>query len=305
MIGLLVALVAVAALGFAFMGNFGGGDGAVPKVIGQTEEAARETLERAGYVVGSVSEDYSADVVAGRVCQQDPEAETKLEKGSTVNLVISKGVQKGAIPNLNGMTAEQAEKAIADAGFKPQYAGNESSDAAKDTVCKQDPAAGQERDADSVVKYWISTGPEDVAVPDVVGLDQANARGTLEQAGFVASVESGGYSDTYGEGQVMDQNPRGGKAAKGSTVTILVSEGKDPATLPVDIPNVVGSDSGTAGDMLTNAGFNYLVNEVYSSDQPAGVVISQSKTGQALRGTTITLTVSKGPETATKAATKD
>lgn len=80
-IGLLVALVAVAALGFAFMGNLGGGENAVPKVIGQTEEAARETLERAGYAVGSVSEDYSADVVAGRVCQQDPEGSNQVGKG--------------------------------------------------------------------------------------------------------------------------------------------------------------------------------------------------------------------------------
>lgn len=73
------------------------------------------------------------------MCKQDPGADSALEKGGKVNIVISKGVEKGSIPDLSGMTAEQAEKAIKDAGYTPQYAGNEASEADADTVSKQDP----------------------------------------------------------------------------------------------------------------------------------------------------------------------
>ena len=49
------------------------------------------------------------------MCKQDPEADSDLEKGGKINIVISKGVKKGSIPNLSGMTSEQAEKALKDA----------------------------------------------------------------------------------------------------------------------------------------------------------------------------------------------
>lgn len=155
----IAAIAVIAALAFAITGGLGGGD-KVPNVIGQTQEAAVQTIEKAGYTVGTVTEDYDAETVAGRVCKQDPEADSDLEKGGKINIVISKGVKKGSIPNLSGMTSEQAEKALKDAGLKAQYAGNEASDADKDTVSRQDPAAGKEVDEGTTVKYWISTAPK-------------------------------------------------------------------------------------------------------------------------------------------------
>ena len=115
----IAAVAVIAALAFAITGGLGGGD-KVPNVIGQTQEAAVQTIEKAGYTVGTVTEDYDAETVAGRVCKQDPEADSDLEKGGKINIVISKGVKKGSIPNLSGMTSEQAEKALKDAGLKAQ-----------------------------------------------------------------------------------------------------------------------------------------------------------------------------------------
>ena len=70
-----------------------GGEAKVPNVVGQTQDSAVQAIEAAGYVVGDVTEEYSADVVAGRVCKQDPGADSALEKGGKVNIVISKGVE--------------------------------------------------------------------------------------------------------------------------------------------------------------------------------------------------------------------
>ena len=68
-------------------GGLGGGD-KVPNVIGQTQEAAVQTIEKAGYTVGTVTEDYDAETVAGRVCKQDPEADSDLEKGGKINICL-------------------------------------------------------------------------------------------------------------------------------------------------------------------------------------------------------------------------
>lgn len=292
-VGLIAGIIAIAAIAMALMN--GGGDAKVPDVIGQTQESATKAIEAAGYVVGDISEEFNADTVAGRVCKQDPGADTALEKGEKVNLVISKGVENGSIPDLKGMTAEQAEKSLKDAGYTPQYAGNEASDADKDTVCKQSPEAGSKADKGTAVKYWISTGPEDIEVPNVIGSDQASAKSILEKAGFTVEVAAGEYSDKYVEGQVMSQNPNGGKLAKGETVTITVSKGEDPATKPIDIPNVVGMTSTDAQTAIANAGFRYNVVET-SSDQTKGTVVKQSPSnGQGKKGDTITITVSTGP----------
>lgn len=290
-IGLIAGIIAIAAVAMALIG----GEAKVPNVVGQTQDSAVQAIEAAGYVVGDVTEEYSADVVAGRVCKQDPEADSALEKGGKVNIVISRGVEKGSIPDLSGMTAEQAEKAIKDAGYTPQYAGNEASEADADTVSKQDPAAGKEADKGTTVKYWISTGPEDIEVPNVVGYDQASAKSTLEKAGFTVSVATGSYSDEYAEGEVMSQTPNGGKLGKGETVTITVSKGQDPDKKAISIPSVVGMTQSQAQSALADAGFRYNVSETSSNSVEKGVVISQSQTGTGKKGDTITITVSTGP----------
>ena len=288
----IAAIAVIAALAFAITGGLGGGD-KVPNVIGQTQEAAVQTIEKAGYTVGTVTEDYDAETVAGRVCKQDPEADSGLEKGGKINIVISKGVKKGSIPNLSGMTSEQAEKALKDAGLKAQYAGNEASDADKDTVSRQDPAAGKEVDEGTTVKYWISTGPEDTSVPNVVGSDQASAKAQLESAGFTVQVETGDYSDKYGEGIVMSQSPNGGKLEKGGTVTITVSQGQDPEKNKVTVPSVTGMSQSEAINTLLSYNLAYALDTASAGSGTPGTVAKQSITSgkKVDSGTVITIYV--------------
>ncbi len=288
----IAAIAVIAALAFAITGGLGGGD-KVPNVIGQTQEAAVQTIEKAGYTVGTVTEDYDAETVAGRVCKQDPEADSDLEKGGKINIVISKGVKKGSIPNLSGMTSEQAEKALKDAGLKAQYAGNEASDADKDTVSRQDPAAGKEVDEGTTVKYWISTGPEDTSVPNVVGSDQASAKAQLESAGFTVQVETGDYSDKYGEGIVMSQSPNGGKLEKGGTVTITISQGQDPEKNKVAVPSVTGMSQSEAINTLLSYNLAYALDTASAGSGTPGTVAKQSITvGKKVdSGTVITIYV--------------
>ena len=224
------ALFAIAVIALIAVAIFGTSSSAsVPDVTGYTEEAAREAIEAAGYVVGEVTEEYSSDTVSGRVIRTDPEANTALDEGETVNIVISLGAEKGTVPDLSGMTAEEAQQAIEDAGFVASFGGNENSDATENTVSSQDPVANTEADKGTTVTYWISIGPEDVDVPDVIGKTQSVATSTLTSAGFSVNVESGGYSDEYAKGVVMSQSPSGGSSAsEGATITIYISQGSEP-----------------------------------------------------------------------------
>ena len=294
-IGALVALLAIAGIALFVSGAFGG-QAKVPDVTGQTEEAARAAIEQAGYTVGEISQENSADTVSGRVIRTDPAADTELAKGETVNIVISLGAKKNSVPNLSGMTADQAQKAIEDAGFVAKFGGNENSDADKNTVSRQDPAAGQEKDEGTTITYWISTGPEMGNVPNVIGNDRATATKMLEDAGFIVSAQDGGYSDQYEEGKVMNQEPNGGQLEEGGTVTIYISQGKDPATIPVSVPAVTGLDEGSAISELNGAGF-YNVGVSYETSNTVleGKVIRQTQSGKATTDTYIEIVVSAGP----------
>lgn len=63
----------------------------VPNVVGKTQENASQLLQTAGFIVGAISQEYSSSVEAGMVISTDPAADAELEKGSTVNMVVSKG----------------------------------------------------------------------------------------------------------------------------------------------------------------------------------------------------------------------
>ena len=293
-IGALVAILAIAGIALAVSGAFGG-QTRVPNVTGQTEEAARQAIEAAGYVVGEVTEENSTDTVSGRVIRTDPAADSELAKGETVNIVVSIGAKKGTVPDLNGKTAEEAQQMIEDAGFVAKFGGNESSDAEENTVSRQDPASGTEADEGTTITYWISTGPELTNVPNVIGDDQATARATLESAGFTVSIQDGEYSDRYDEGVVMSQEPNGGQLEAGETVTIYISLGKDPATIPVNVPAVTGMSESEAISELNSAGFtNVGVSYESSNTVPEGDVIRQTQSGTATTDTYIEIVVSSG-----------
>jgi len=132
--------------------------------------------------------------------------------------------------------------------------------------------------------------PPLVEVPSVTGLPEAEARATLEALGFVVAVVPQA-SDTVPVGIVVSQDPSGGEAEQGSTVTIVVSTGPGQA----EVPDVVGRSEADARAALTSAGFAVAV-EQRPDAAPAGQVIDQSpRGGQADRGATVTIVVSTGP----------
>lgn len=274
--------------------NLLGGDKMVevPYVLNQTQDEATKNLKDAGFTVKVGTSTYSDTVDEGKVCDQSPDGNKQAKKGSEVTIILSKGVEPAEqveVPNLTGMTADEAEAALTAVGLKGS-ASQEANDAEEGTVFWQDTNTGTKVDEGTVISYKVSTGPDTVSVPGVLGKTEAEATNTLSDAGFQVGTEQGDYSDTYPAGTVMAQSVTG-SAPSGTTVVITISKGPNPNA---DIPNVVGKTESDAKASLQDLGFRVSVQQQASSSVAKGTVISQSATGSAKRGSTITIVVSTG-----------
>jgi beta-lactam-binding protein with PASTA domain len=144
------------------------------------------------------------------------------------------------------------------------------------------------------IGLYLTLRPEQLQVPDVVGLPEATAAQAVQNRGFEVEVEPRTNADVE-RGRVAAQDPRPNTMAdEGSTVTLIVSTG--PGQAPV--PSVVGMPRDEAEDAVREAGFRPDVERVFSDDVDEGLVVEASppEGTSAELGTTVTLRVSRGPE---------
>jgi serine/threonine-protein kinase len=198
-----------------------------------------------------------------------------------------------SVPAVSGIAEPLAVQKIRAVGLVPQVARDFSDSVPKGTVIDQNPQAGDKVSPHTNVEITVSKGKETVKVPSVIGQNRDAAVSTLANAGLdpkAYAVPSNKPVDT-----VVGQDPTGGTVVqKGSRVRINYSSG--PAE--VDVPSVVGLTFEQASSALQAQGFGVKRVDV-DSDRPKGEVVDQSPSGQAQKGSTITLSVSKGPKLST------
>jgi len=194
-----------------------------------------------------------------------------------------------SVPSVVGLPLDDAVTRLEDDGFKADIV-SQPNEADQGIVFQQNPSAGTEQDEGSDVQVLVSKGPEEVTVPNTVGVPETVARDRLAAVGLTANVAEV-FSDSE-IGRVIAQDPAaGGKAAKGSEVRLNVSKG----SATVDVPNVVGQPQAAATAQVKAAGLAVNVVPVPSTE-PAGTVVAQNPVGgQADRGSNVRLNVSSGP----------
>lgn len=138
-------------------------DAVIPKLVGTTftsESDVSDILSKYGYKLGKVSYEESYET-PGTIIKQSPDAGTTAEKNTTVDIVISKAKSKATVPNLNGMTYDQAESALQSLGFSVgRVTEEENNGFTAGTVFKQYPAANSEYQTGSTVDIWIAKSGE-------------------------------------------------------------------------------------------------------------------------------------------------
>ena len=196
---------------------------AVPQVVGLTVSSARGRLQKAG-LEASEREENSDTVAAGRVISVSPPEGQKVDKGSSVTLVVSSGKPQVQVPDVVGKSFDEAQSNLQAAGFKVTRTDKES-DKDPGTVLSQNPTSGGRIDAGSTIALTVAKAPSEVPVPDVTGEDAPAAIAALSGQGFVIDQQSKDVPTPDGDGVVLEQSPTGGKKAKkGSKVTIVVGK---------------------------------------------------------------------------------
>ena len=229
---------------------------------------------------------------------QQTESQTQTESESESETQTE---TEGQMIDIRGMSVEDAQKAVDRLKLDLTVFAFETkqSDKKDGTILEQDVKAGDTVKRGSQINVVIAgkgdSTSEMVKIPSVIGKTKSSAKSTLESAGFSVTFEYGDYNDSVAADVVTAQSPSAKKqAAKGSTVTVTLSPGQKPIT----VPNVVGASQSQAESALAGAGLKYTyADSQYSDTVLAGNVISQTKSGETVAaGTTITLTLSKGKQ---------
>ncbi len=244
----------------------------VPRVVGKQLSDARERLDRAGFEQVQVQRERSKAEV-DVVLRQDPDPGVAAPREEPVVLVVSSGPGRVRVPSVSNVPQERAIKELDKAGLRVTADPEPSAMVKEGFAIGTSPKAGTEVDRDSRVRLFVSSGPEPIVVPDVVGLTREAAESQITGEGLVVRVQTE-ESEEADEDEVLAQSPAGGtRLERGEGVTITVAEAPEQ----VDVPDVTGLSRGEALGVLGNAGLAAAVRE-RSTTEPAenGVVLDQS-----------------------------
>ena len=240
----------------------------VPNVVGQTKANAVSTLESAGFKV-TLAQEHSSTVPAGNVIRQTPASGTSQEKGTSISLCVSLGVEMVTMPNVMDMTETNAVSALESAGLVVIISRIPTTLTNAGTVIKQSIEAYTQVEKGTEITLLIT----DYAVmPNVVGMTRENAISALDSAGFVYQNIIEEYSDTVPVGAVIRQTPASGTKHDSGTATIYVSLGMEMVT----VPYVIGMTEAEAVSRMESAGFVVETYPVYTNVGILGIVIQQS-----------------------------
>jgi beta-lactam-binding protein with PASTA domain/predicted Ser/Thr protein kinase len=201
-----------------------------------------------------------------------------------------------AVPNVVGIRKELAVQKVKDAGLEPTVKETASTEVKEGFVVDQKPDGGTRIQKGDQVTIIVSTGVPKTTVPGVVGLDYADAVDKLNQANLDARKRE--VFSKKPQGQVVGQNPPAGDIVpEGTAVVLRVSKGQQTAS----VPDVLDQSESSARAELTAAGFKVQSVEAPSDSTAAGLVSAQSPDPgtEAPKGSTVTITVSTGPSSAT------
>lgn len=249
---LAVALVAVLLGAWWYTQSGPGAYAVVPAgVVGVPAEQAEEALTAAGLTPTSESQ-HDSEVPEGEVISVVPDEGKRWHRDEPVRLVVSLGQELAEVPaGLVGMREQDARAALEGVGLTDVAVSREyTNDGPRGEVIWASVRDGDEVPTDERVRLTVSDGPPPVTVPDVAGLEAADATDTLSAEGFEV-VREDVFDEEAPVGTVISTDPGGGKGAEqGGTVTVLVSMGPEGT-----VPDVVGMSVEDAQKTLEKAGY--------------------------------------------------
>ncbi|MGW2170840.1 Stk1 family PASTA domain-containing Ser/Thr kinase [Streptomyces sp. NPDC001705] len=270
--GVLVLVGAILIGKYAFSGDGGPGNDKVdvPGFIGQTKADADQLAINADLKL-AFTQKPCEDQKKGNICDQDPKQGTSVDKQSTVNLVVSTGAPKVAVPNVIDKDVDTATEQLENKGFKVETKQTESSQD-EGTVLSQDPDPGSELEKGSTVTLEVAKAEAKATVPDVVGRSCDEAKAQMQNNDLEATCTDQPTQDPNQVDKVISTTPAANQQVdKGSKVTIVVGKAVEKKKVP-EIK--LGTPLPQAQQTLQQAGFTNI--QVTGPNDGNAVVIQQN-----------------------------
>lgn len=222
----IVALLAVAMF-FDGLGNRPG-EMRLPDLIGMSIQQASKEYPSLKFII--VAEEPSLTYEAGVILETNPPSGTSVKESAEIKLTISNGLQQLTMPDLRGDTEEKATEVLTGMGFSKDNITivQKADDTVKEgKIISTTPAAGDDVTLNDGITLFISLGEtaQTVTVPGVVDLKESEARAKLKDFSILTKL----VPSEKEQGTVVDQSlPKGTAVAKGSTITLSISNGVAP-----------------------------------------------------------------------------
>jgi serine/threonine-protein kinase len=262
---------------------------AVPPVVNLSVADAEAKLAPVGLSLNAEATGYSESVPAGEIISTDPAPGAEVREGTTIDAVVSLGLERYAVPTLVGRTVPQASTLLADSSLTVGKQTQVYDDAvAKGLVLSSTPPAGQKLKRGQSVALVVSRGPAPVTIPRVAGKPVDVATASLTKLGLTVTTTEE-YSKTVATGLVISSTPKAGVSVpKTGTVALVVSKGPPLVT----VPDVYRTAEAEARKAFTSLGLKVSVSYPIGIT-PFGLVVRQSvKAGTQIPwGTTVSLEV--------------
>lgn len=259
----------------------------VPSLAGMTTKEAKAELEDLGLNLDIAEEEFSEDIPEGKVISSNPAGGGRVSPAGTVEVTISRGKERYAVPNLQGLKLDVAEGLIKENKLVVGKVIEEfSNEIPKGFIMRSAPAAGERIKRDSQIEIIVSKGIEQIGVADYKAKSGEQALNELTEAGFEVEIKYV-FSEDLPIGAVISQTPGAGDMDKGSKVTLLVSKGSEY----VFIPNIFSLAEAKAVAALKDLDLKVVVKKVGNKKVKVVTNVTPKVGAKIKRGSTVTITV--------------
>ena len=260
-----------------------------------TDAQAEAAVVNAGLVARFIKS-ASDTVPVNHVIRQNPEAGTKVDRNSLVELVISNGLPLVGLPDVRGYNVNDAQRTLQDDGFKVKTS-QRFDNAASDSVIDQTPKARSQVRKGAVISLIVSKGPQSVPAPNFVNMSVTDAQTLAKKIGVTLDTSQQVADPNVGSGVIdaQDINP-GTAVTRGQTIHATVSTGASAAQT-IAVPSLVGAKYKDAVNTLQSLGFQPAITFSTQADGNGTIVGQDPPPGsQVASGKRVTLTLSVNGE---------
>lgn len=305
-IAIIIGIAAAAILilfGILYVSGIIGGGGkevVVPDVKGMSYSEAKEVLEEKGLKIKKADEPIASQKIEkGKIVSQTPSKNSKVKKGRTVRVILSAGNTELKVPDLKGLSYNEAKTLLSEMGLQISKGDEVDSDSISEgLIASQYPAAKTKVDKGDIITVNISRGKKDAVIPKLVGTkftSENDISEILSKYGYKLGKVS--YEESYETpGTIIKQSPDAGTTAeKKTTVDIVISKAKSKAT----VPNLTGMTYDQAESALQSLGFSIgRVTEEENNGFTAGTVFKQypAANSEYQTGSTVDIWIAKKGE---------